>query len=290
VAALVVSCGLLLIRILVEARTEVATIVSTGQQSKSTPPAQPPTGLEAGACVTYPATQGRSNHTVFLDAGHGGVDPGVVGSAGGHQVLEKDVTLAVARRLSTLLQANGYNVVMARTRDSSVTKLTASEVAAGTLKASAEHRDLMARTACANSASASVLISIHFDSFSDPSVGGSETIYDSARPFAAQNKRLAMDLQSALVAGLGTNDRGIWTDDQLSAPALTTQGSDYGHLIELGPASPGWVDTPSLMPGVLVEPLFLTNAAEAHLASDPAGQQRIAQALAAGVYKYFSGA
>jgi hypothetical protein len=99
-----------------------------------------------------------------------------------------------------------------------------------------------------------------------------------------------MDLQSALVAGLGTNDRGIWTDDQLSAPALTTQGSDYGHLIELGPASPGWVDTPSLMPGVLVEPLFLTNAAEAHLASDPAGQQRIAQALAAGVYKYFSGA
>ena len=44
------------------------------------------------------------------------------------------------------------------------------------------------------------------------------------------------------------------------------------------------------MPGALVEPLFLANRAEAQIASDPAGQQRIAQALASGLEKYFSGA
>jgi N-acetylmuramoyl-L-alanine amidase len=44
------------------------------------------------------------------------------------------------------------------------------------------------------------------------------------------------------------------------------------------------------MPGALVEPLFLTNPAEAAMASDRAGQQRIAQALATGLEKYFSSA
>jgi len=179
---------------------------------------------------------------------------------------------------------------MARTRDSSVVKLSPNDSSTGSLKASAEHRDLLARTACANASQASVLVSIHFDAFSDPSVGGTETFYDAARAFAADNKRLAIDLQTALVAGLGTADRGVWTDDKLSAPSLTTAGSDYGHLIELGPRSSGWVDAPSQMPSVLVEPLFLTNPAEAQLASDPSGQERIAQAIAAGLKKYFSGA
>src|SRR3977135_1503309 len=53
-------------------------------------------GAEAGACMSLPATQGGSGQTVFIDAGHGGLDPGVVGTVAGHQVLEKDATLAVA--------------------------------------------------------------------------------------------------------------------------------------------------------------------------------------------------
>jgi len=246
-------------------------------------------GLQAGACVSFAPSSGHADKTVFLDAGHGGLDPGVVGIAGGKQVLEKDVALAVATRLAVLLRSDGYRVVMSRTADSSVTRLSASDSVAGALTASAEHRDLVMRTECANAATASVLLSIHFDAFDDPSVGGTETFYDTARPFAAENKRLANALQSAVVAGLGTADRGVWSDEQLSAPALTSSGSLYGHLIELGPASAGWVDQPSQMPGALVEPLFLTNEAEARLASDPAGQARIAAALRAGLRKYFRG-
>jgi N-acetylmuramoyl-L-alanine amidase len=292
-AALVVVCGLLLTRFLVMQHRSVLTITSSDQPSEvkqsllATQVAL--AGLESAACMSYPAASGRSK-TVFIDAGHGGIDPGVVGSAGGRQLLEKDATLAVATRLSALLHADGYRVVMARTQDTAVTKVSGADSVLGSLTASAEHRDLLTRAACANAAGASVLISIHFDAFSDPSVGGTETFYDTARPFAADNKRLAADLQSALVAGLGTSDRGIWTDDQLAAPALTSSGNGYGHLIELGPAAQGWVDSPSQMPGALVEPLFLTNPAEARVAADPEGQQRMAKALEAGLQKYFSGA
>lgn len=249
----------------------------------------PVPGLESGACLSYAPTHGSLDRTIFLDAGHGGLDPGVVGaSVGGHRVLEKDATLAVATRLVALLRADGYRVVMARTQDTTVWKMSAADVATGSIGASAERRDLAARAACANAASASVLVSIHFDGFDDPSVVGTETFYDSARTFGDANRRLAGDLQAALVATLGTTDRGIWTDDQLGAPTLTSSGSSYGHLIELGPASPGWVDNPSQMPGALVEPLFVTNRGEAQLASDPAGQQRIASALEAGLLKFLT--
>ena len=209
-------------------------------------------------------------------------------TADGRQVLEKDATLAVATRLTALLRAAGYRVVMARTTDTTMLKLSSTDSVLGSMNATAEHRDLVARAACANAAGADVLLSIHFDGFDDRSVGGTETFYDSARTFAGANQRLAADLQSALVAGLGASDRGVSTDDQLAAPTLTASGNAYGHLIELGPISAGWVDNPSQMPGALVEPLFVTNPKEAQLASDPAGQQRIAEALKAGLLKYLA--
>ncbi|HXM72710.1 MAG TPA: N-acetylmuramoyl-L-alanine amidase [Candidatus Dormibacteraeota bacterium] len=246
-------------------------------------------GLEAGACMSLPQTQAGSGQTVFIDPGHGGLDPGVVGMVSGQQVLEKDAALAVAARLSDLLRADGYRVVMARTRDSTVIKLSTADSVLGSLTASAEHRDLAARAACANAAGAAALLSIHFDAFGDPSIGGTETFYDSARTFAVESHRLAVNVQATLVSALRTSDRGVWTDDQLAAPTLTSSGSTYGHLIELGPMSAGWVDDPSQMPGALVEPLFLTNPAEARLASDPSGQQKIAVALEAGLVTFLTG-
>jgi N-acetylmuramoyl-L-alanine amidase len=241
--------------------------------------------LESGACMSLAPTRPGSGQTVFIDAGHGGLDPGVVGV---HQLLEKGVTLAVATRLSDLLRAAGYRVVMARTQDTTVIKLSDSDSFQGSLTASAEHRDLVTRAACANASGAAVLVSIHFDAFADPTVGGTETFYDAARTFAPANRKLATDLQSALVAALNTSDRGVWTDDQLAAPTLTATGSTYNHLIELGPESAGWVDNPSSMAGALVEPLFLTNPTEARVAGDPAGQQVIAAALDAGLEKYLT--
>jgi N-acetylmuramoyl-L-alanine amidase len=265
--------------------TPAASVKAAGSISQPSVP-----GLESGACMSFAPTHGQIDRTVYIDAGHGGLDPGVVGTtASGRAVLEKDATLAVALRLAGLLRADGFGVVMSRTQDTTVLKLAAADSSYGSITSSAEHRDLAARAACANAAGANVLISIHFDGFSDPSVGGTETFYDAARPFAASNRQLATDLQAALVARLGAADRGVWTDDQLAAPTLTGSGQSYNHLIELGPLSQGWVDNPSQMPGALVEPLFVTNPAEAAIASDPAGQQKIAEALESGVSKFMTG-
>lgn len=281
--ALVVTCVLVAPLVVSDPRSQIRPAVVESRQVAAG-------GLAPGACVSFAPTGGRAGKTVFIDPGHGGLDPGVVGSAVGRPVLEKDVALSVGTRLAELLRNDGYGVILARTSDSSVASLNADDSPAGALTATAVHRDLLTRIACANAASADVLLSIHFDAFDDPAVGGAETFYDAARPFAAESKRLAGDLQSALVAALGVNDRGVWADDQIGAPTLTTSGRLYDHLMELGPAESGWVDDPSQMPGALVEPLFLTNPAEARLASDPAGRQRVASALRTGLERYFSGA
>jgi len=285
-SALVVTCALAF----AEARS--ALLVAVGAPGSPAGAAVAPVavdGVSPGSCVSYASTASGSGRTVFIDPGHGGLDPGVVGAAGGRQVQEKDLTLAVAGSLASMLRADGYRVVMSRTSDSLVALQTASDVAAGALTASAVHRDLLMRAACANASGATVLLSIHFDAFDDPSVGGTETFYDSARSFASESKRLATDVQSAVVSALRTANRGVWTDEQLAAPTLTPSGSRYGHLIELGPASSGWVDHPSEMPGALVEPLFLTNPREASVAASADGQQRIAAALKTALEAYFSG-
>src|SRR3989441_8028168 len=175
-------------------------------------------GLESGACLGVDPAGGRAAKTVFIDPGHGGLDPGVVGMAGGRQVLEKDVTLAVATRLASLLRADGYRVVLSRTADSSVAKLSTSDSVAGAMTGSAVHHDLGGPTLGANAAAASVLVSVHLDAFDDPSVGGTETFYDSVRPFGAENKRLANDVQAAGGRALGTSARGGRTDEQLARP------------------------------------------------------------------------
>lgn len=244
-------------------------------------------GLASGACLSFVPSGGHYSKTVFIDPGHGGLDPGVVGIAGTQQVLEKTVALSVGMRLGRLLRDDGYRVVLSRTSDSSVARLTPDDSVNGAMTSSAVHRDLLARVACADAASASMLVSIHFDAFDDPSVGGTETFYDAARPFAGSSKQLAGDLQTSLVASLGLTDRGVWTDEGIGT-SLTSEGDLYNHLVLLGPTLTGYVDRPTEMPGALVEPLFLTNPAEAQLASDAGGQQRIAAALRTGLEQYLS--
>ena len=84
-------------------------------------------------------------------------------------------------------------------------KLSPADSVFGALTSSAEHRDLAARAACANAAGAAALVSVHFNAFGDPSVGGTEAFYDSARTFSAENRRLATDLQAGMTH-LGSSD------------------------------------------------------------------------------------
>lgn len=245
--------------------------------------------LSPGACRALGPTGASRGRTVFVDPGHGGPDPGVVGrTAAGEPIRESDVALAVAADLAGDLRADGYGVVLSRSGDTSVLRFPASDLENGLMSAGQVREDLQARVRCANRSGAAALLSIHFNGYSDSSVRGAQTIYDAARPFADRSRQLAQSLQSALVSRAGLADRGLETDDQLQAPVLSDQAGSYGHLVLLGPPRPGWLDQGTAMPGAVVEPLFLTSPADAGLVSTAAGQRRLAAALDAGLRSYLA--
>ncbi len=238
-----------------------------------------------GSCQSYAPLHGNVHRTIFIDAGHGGPDPGASGPDGQSGVIqEKTATLAVALDLAQMLRQEGYTVVLSRTRDSTVMRLRDGDLDSAVLTADAEHRETVARVICANSAQAGMLLSIHFNAFSDPSVGGVETFYDTARPFASENTRLATLVQQDVLAALANAgwqipDRGTAVDTSDAAPTLTAQAAAYPYLLLLGPQQPGYLDQPSQMPGVLCEPLFLSDPIEAAIAASTAGQQALARGL-----------
>jgi N-acetylmuramoyl-L-alanine amidase len=276
-------------------------MIPTTQPPPSPPPSnwpvmvsQPdlPNGLNPTACMQYAPTGLDRHQVVFLDAGHGGVDPGAVGNTSSGAVIEeKAANLAVELNARELLRAAGYGVVVSRTADTTVARLVTSDYDNGLLTAHAVRLDALARAACANAANAVVLVAIHFNAGDSPAFGGVMTLFDDARSFTPQNLRLASLVQTTLtdayrVNGLEIADLGTVADSMSGTPALTARGAAYGHLIELGPESSGWVDHPSVMPGILVEAMHVSRPSEADVANSPNGQTLIAGALVAGIEKF----
>jgi len=259
-----------------------------------------PSAFSTGACVAYPPTSGDRHTTVFLDAGHGGIDPGAVGTTtSGATVYESSATLPVELDAASMLRADGYRVVVSRTSDTSVVRLTAADLSGGVLSLQGAHDDVAARDVCANLAGAAILIGIYFDSGASPSDGGSVTTYDDARTFDAANLRLATLVQEDVLAAMNAQgwqipDDGVQPDSaEGSLVPTSSDGSiaegaaTYGHVLLLGPADPGFFSTPSQMPGALIEPLFVTDPFEGSLAASPAAQQVIARGLVRAVQQYF---
>jgi N-acetylmuramoyl-L-alanine amidase len=251
-----------------------------------------PSRFAPGACEAFAPSAGSVGRTVYLDAGHGGPDPGAIGvTRGGRTIEEARETLPVVFDATALLRAAGYEVVDSRTRDSSVVRLRAGDVAGGIFTLSGKHRDLVARDVCANLAKASILIGVYFNAGA-PSESGSLTLYDAARPFWRANRRLANVVQRSVLASLRAHGWAV-ADDGVHSDVgyghlLTAADRAYGHLVLLGPAKAGYLDTPTEMPGALIEPLFITDPAEGSIANSPAGQEAIARGLASAVERYFA--
>ncbi|MGD0879972.1 MAG: N-acetylmuramoyl-L-alanine amidase [Acidimicrobiales bacterium] len=260
-----------------------------------------PSAFSPGACVAYPPTSGDRHLTVFLDAGHGGIDPGAVGTtSSGETVDEATETLPVELDTASLLRSRGYRVVVSRTTDSSVVRLTPADLSDSVLSLQGAHDDVAARAQCANMAGANILVGVYFDSGPGPENGGSVTTYDAVRPFSAANLRLATLVQNDVLAAMNAQgwripDDGVEPDSQEGSIVPTSSDSPlavgaatYGHVLLLGPAMAGYFSTPSQMPGALVEPLFITDPFEGSLAASGRGQRVIAQGLATAIDQYFA--
>lgn len=252
-----------------------------------------PAAFAPGACVAFAPISGNRHRTVFLDAGHGGPDPGGQGvTTADRRIEEKTETLATVLDATQLLRADGYRVVVSRTGDSAVARLSGSDLSKSVMSTRGEHKDLVARVRCANLAGAAALVSVHFNLDGYASTGGAITFFDADRSFSARSRALAGLLQHDIVAALATHgwhvsDRAA-TSNSTGGSTLTSQAAAYGHLVVLGPRKPGYNDHPSAMPGALIEPLFISNPAEGSIANSTTGQHTIATGIASAINQFLT--
>lgn len=188
------------------------------------------------------------NRVVVIDAGHGGVDPGAVGKS---KVLEKEVTLAVSKRLQALVQQSGAKTIMVREDDRDL------GTSQGLLKRKRE--DLAQRIQLAVNTQAEVYISIHANSFPDAKLKGAQTFYHSDSP---DGKLLAQSIQQELNS-MTNGKRVIKANQDIYVLKKANQAA---VTVELG---------------------FLSNLEEEQLLTTPEYQEKLAIAIYQGLSNYF---
>jgi N-acetylmuramoyl-L-alanine amidase len=219
-------------------------------------------------------------YTIAIDGGHGG--PWYSGAsthdADGNLWVEKDLTLAVALKLNELLSAAGYNVLLLRSDDSTLTAWDPAHYRRSMIA------ELQERVNRANAAAADALVSIHFNGWTDGSQRGTEAYCNPDRSFGAESCGLAWYIQWALVngiraAGYDVYDRGIKNDAGVNGDASNPHsyllGTNYGF-------------SPSLMPGTIVETLFLSNPDDLAFLHREDAIDVIAKAYVDGLNAYFA--
>jgi N-acetylmuramoyl-L-alanine amidase len=224
---------------------------------------------------------GRSarRRTIVIDAGHGGRDPGAIGTTG---VREKDVVLDSAVLLRQALEGRGrYQVALTRDNDTFV--------------------PLDDRVRFARSHEADLFISIHADSHANAQSQGASVYTISER--GADRAQNLMDAQNWDIDLGGAPRDGLAHDIliDLYQRETTNRSAQFAQTLipRLGQVSPllrnthrnagFYVLLAPDVPAVLVETGFLSNAADERRLSDPRARQNMAEAMAQAVDAYFAG-
>lgn len=245
-------------------------------------------GPKSDATLT-PRTRGSDSSNqviVAIDAGHGGQDPGAIGANG---LKEKNVTIAIARKLQAKLESDPmFKPVLTRDGDYFIS--------------------VMGRSDVARKKGANVLVSIHADAAPNSSAtGASVWVLSNRRANSEMGNWLEQhEKQSELLGGAGDMLANTAADPYLSQAVLDLQ---FGHSQRVGydiaskvliqlrhvgalhkakpeHASLGVLRSPDI-PSLLVETGFISNSHEERLLGSSAYQDKIAQAIYSGLRNYF---
>jgi N-acetylmuramoyl-L-alanine amidase len=223
---------------------------------------------------------------IAVDAGHGGVDSGALGPK---SMREKDVTLAIAKELTRVINAQpGYSARLTRTGDYFV--------------------ELQKRRDLARDMKADLFISVHADSFTDSSAYGASVFALSRKGATSEMARFLAQRENdsdliGRVGGVSLEDKdpqlaGVLVDLSMTSTVNSSLQVGSNVLNAISAITPlhakhveqaGFVVLKSPdVPSILVETGFISNASESRkLASDDYREQ-MAQAVFKGVRQYFA--
>ncbi|PKM76896.1 MAG: cell wall hydrolase [Firmicutes bacterium HGW-Firmicutes-15] len=188
-----------------------------------------------------------ANQIIVVDAGHGGFDPGAIGPA---KNLEKDITLAISRKLCSSLSQAGALVIALRENDEDL----AGDDFSGSIR-ERKRKDLAIRVAKAQANNADIFISIHANADVSPRWSGAQTFYSGNSEKA---KKIAIAIQDEFTRVLGNTTRKAKTGNY-----YITDNTD--------------------MAAVIVEVGFLSNANEEKLLISDEYQNKLVFAIFSGI-------
>jgi N-acetylmuramoyl-L-alanine amidase len=243
----------------------------------------PATAAAAGVPTPNPITGLRLAHTIVVDPGHGGIDPGNPGLTLPRGVTEKDITLGIGKLLRVELVRRGLNVVLTRATDTLIDLAS---------------RPLFCRADC------DLFVSIHVNAMPagrrQTQVNGVETYFvsdakteDQKRVAQMENDALRFDTSAAAIGGpLGFILNDLQLNEYLRESARLAElvqgkvaavhpGEDRG--VQQGPFL---VLAAARRPSILVETGFATNHADGAFLGSAVGQRKISLAIADGIVAY----
>ena len=185
-----------------------------------------------------------SENTIVLDPGHGGSDPGKVGVNG---VLEKELNLQIAMLVKESLEKKNIQVIMTRTSD---------EMLCPHDTDNRKREDMRKRVEMINDANPILAVSIHQNSYTDPTVSGAQVFYYFE---SEEGKRMAELMQKALLEVDVNNKRAAKANDNYYLLKKTN------------------------VPTIIVECGFLSNPSEAEKLKTKEYQESIANAIVNGI-------
>ncbi len=251
------------------------------------PAVAPPPVAERVTATTAVSSPNTTNETlrdlvIAIDAGHGGVDPGATGPRG---TREKEVVLAIARQLESLIRAEpGMRAVMVRDGDYFV--------------------PLRQRVIKARDGKADLLISIHADAVNESSAKGSSVYVLSSRGASSEAARWLAEKENAsdLVGGVSLDDKdgvlkSVLLDLSQTASieaSLNAGGRVLRYLKDVNQLHRHQVEQAGFVvlkapdiPSMLVETAFISNPQEEQKLRSAGHQRQLAQAILSGVKDYF---